>query len=370
MQKFLKTFLIVGSIGCYLSTAEAFNWFKPKQTEYGQDQDGVAGDSGSSSQSSGNRSGDSASIKKVYVSKSGSRSGDSGGSRSGDASDFQASTTTKTQSPLMKAYNNSGTFKPNSMQTSGTYGMHRGSFNCSSLSKICADAPKNCEKVKKTIPNGEALDYTLQYLSDNYEQMQDTSCLSGSTHGNSVKKGFSNASNGKGKFILNDTDSRLGNGRAQAHYVDLCQGEYHTYGVKMGTGQTFLDVVNKHSTLTGAFMSGQQKIRFEPTKSSKPGYRKAGLNDPYQVELVGLNSSNAQTDDSKPMHESPFNTSWGCPSIDRSSSDILNKIKGGNLVMNYRRGYMQRLGKNASCKNGRGAGSGYSSESVSQGGTQ
>lgn len=331
MQKFLMGLVMIGLIAeCSFSPALAFQWFKPAPTDSGEED--TPGD------------------RDVSISF---KSGDS---------------TANPTSPFTNTQNNSTVFKPSGVNTSNRYDQQRSGFPCSELVKICPQAPANCEKARKVVGNGEALDYTLQYLSDNYERLQDPSCHSGSSHGNNIKEGFSNASNGKGKFALIDTDTRLANGRAQAHYVDLCKGEYHAYGSKMGTGKTFLDSTGKHSTLTGAFMTGKDKRQFTPYTSA--GYKRAGLFDPKQVELVGLNSSNDRTDESKPMHESPFNTSWGCPSIDRSDFDLLGKIKGGNLVMSYRRGYMQKLGKSASCKNGSGSGSGFSPESAGQRGVQ
>lgn len=215
---------------------------------------------------------------------------------------------------------------------------------------------RNCERLKKSgsIPNSHALDYTLNYLGQNYHGLKDYSCaLDGLTKDTAcdickkptqIRQGIKNGCS----FILNDLKRPWGDGttRTTGYYIDLCQESadplVQKFYVNVGTGtitnKNYADIADAKSTLPGAFLTDDKVMPFFPYNPDKYQTLKKNLGGVLpSIRLVGLNTSNNSSEDSKPMHVSPFKTSWGCPSVGQQTAPIMRKLveKGPALIMNY-----------------------------------
>ncbi|HRO66579.1 MAG TPA: hypothetical protein PL182_03335 [Pseudobdellovibrionaceae bacterium] len=234
---------------------------------------------------------------------------------------------------------------------------------------------RNCLTIlsRKLIANEKAFTYTMEYLRDNSGRLADSSCLP-ETVGfmpktvtikkkkktivktvvtgkpgeegvtvDTLKNGIQN----KCVFFLNDVGASKGHPQAQGYLVDLCATDEKKVVTKIttnkgtGTGAgnaKFTDVEGKKTTLVGAFITAPQVHDFIPFKMSG-GYKKIKKKEGRirGLRLFGLNSSNNDTYQGKPMHASPYNTSWGCPSVRGEDSWIMDKLVEGGpaLVMNY-----------------------------------
>lgn len=241
---------------------------------------------------------------------------------------------------------------------------------------------KNCYELIKKANNGQlpkkALIYSLKYLKANLGQLQDSRCLAaGGT------KGIKNSC----QFILNDLNSRVKNfpNRSPSYFIDLCDGGdksakkglvYKTY-INRGTGSqknSYADTKGRNTTTAGAFITGAL-TPFIPYRVTK-AYKNLGWSRCFQKDsrgriltnrpvknmaqcpvtrlaLYGAHSSNNSTSKSKPMHVSPYKSSWGCPSVgldDRWMMDTLHK-NGPSLVMNYGPERLHKDSSINSCKN-------------------
>jgi hypothetical protein len=211
---------------------------------------------------------------------------------------------------------------------------------------------RNCQTLvaRGLIPNQNAFTYTLQYLRDNYRKLADPSCAMRSVaiashhvmNKDKVLRGIQNGC----QFVINDTTS-MWEGmklRTPAYFVDLCSKNpdkvVRKFFMNVGTGPRYVDKEGNHSTVAGAFMTDSATYSFQPFRKS-PGYRKIeksmkGGRLPG-LRLVGLNSSDCRTDFGKPLHVSPYQSSWGCPSVGVENADILFTLAehGPSLVINY-----------------------------------
>jgi uncharacterized protein YgiM (DUF1202 family) len=227
--------------------------------------------------------------------------------------------------------------------------------NCLSLMKL-ADQ----RKISK-----EALVYTLNYLKLNMGEIQDKSCTRAKSK--NTKDGIKNGC----QFVINDLNKTANNNATQSpsYFIDLCDGGPKSSKrglltksyINRGTGSvagfgSYTDKPGKKTTLVGPFLTGAAS-HFVPFKVNR-SYKNIGWSDCFVVdkngrktgkykplsqcsvtrlELYGLSSSNNSSDDGKPMHVSPYKSSWGCPSIpkeDRWKILELNQ-NGPSLVMNY-----------------------------------
>ena len=213
---------------------------------------------------------------------------------------------------------------------------------------------RNCLRLLDMANRGEiprdALVYTLNYLKLNLGELQDESCIRVAEHGlleNSCQ------------FQLNDLNQRVSGfpHRSPSYFIDLChggeggfgQGLVHRSFINRGTGSendSYADVSGRRTTTVGPFLTGSYGP-FTPYRVNQ-AYRNIGVgtcnaNTPIEdcrvprLELIGLASSNNDSTAAKPMHVSPYRSSWGCPSIqpeDRWQMVALYR-NGPSLVMNY-----------------------------------
>lgn len=256
----------------------------------------------------------------------------------------------------------------------------------------------NCHQLvsRKLIPNSEALDYTLRYMRDNSGKLADDRCLPPKvgterrtvtvrTKRGPVKRTVvSSAVSGEAnmsrdvlrqgvknqcQFLINDTTSTVKGfpNRGNAYWVDLCSKDAaklvtKTYFNK-GTGRGNRDVPGANTTVVGAFLTGSSTFNFVPYRMSN-GYREIarmsrkqnGSSKITAVRLFGVNSSNNDTSRSKPLHVSPYRSSWGCPSTSPENAPLIEKLaqNGPSLVMNY--GPSQFHKSTTSCENEPGKG--------------
>lgn len=202
---------------------------------------------------------------------------------------------------------------------------------------------KNCQALfdGKQVPNKDALSYTLKFLALNLNKLKDGSCVK---HGHGIaKQGIRNEC----QFVINDVNSRYQGKPFQSngYLINLCAKDSrqlvrHFY-LNKGTGTAkhgYSDREGAHTTSLGAYLTDSQIESFHPYKM-KPGY--SAIKRQYgripRLALVGLHSSNNDTSASKPMHASPFSSSWGCPSVSPANIDVLKVLAEGgpSLVMNY-----------------------------------
>ncbi len=149
------------------------------------------------------------------------------------------------------------------------------------------------------------------------------------------------------QFVINDLNSRYQGmiNRSNAYYVDLCAKDSkkivtHFY-MNKGTGTSshgYSDREGAHSTVAGAFLTAPHTFDFHPFRMSS-GYRQIAreLGHIPALRIVGLNSSNNSTDFGKPIHVSPYKSSWGCPSVSSQDAWVLQKLaaRGPSLLVNY-----------------------------------
>lgn len=236
----------------------------------------------------------------------------------------------------------------------------------------------NCRLLlkNKLIPNTAALDYTLRYMRDNTGKLADDRCLPPSvgastrtirvraggrivtrqvTSGRTGEQGMSKDVLRQGvknqcHFLINDTTASIRGFpyRGPAYHVDLCAQNpskiVTTTYFNKGTGRGHSDISGRHTTVVGAFLTASTSFDFRPYRMSG-GYqeilrqtrRQTGKGKIVGVRLFGLNSSNNNTSASKPLHVSPYRSSWGCPSTGMENGPLLERLaaNGPSLVMNY-----------------------------------
>ena len=205
-----------------------------------------------------------------------------------------------------------------------------------------------------SIPNTQAVNYTLNFLAQNYQGLKDSHCAFDGLKKDvacdickkpdQVRQGIKNGCS----FILNDLKKPWGDGttRTTGYYVDLCKSStepiVQKFYINQGTGtsgnKNYADEEGAKSTLPGAFLTDDRVTPFYPYDPEKyVAIRKRLGGTLPSIRLRGLNASNNSSEDSKPMHVSPFKTSWGCPSVGPQSAAIIEKLvqKGPALIMNY-----------------------------------
>lgn len=252
-----------------------------------------------------------------------------------------------------------------------------GTFDCEKFkSKNIGCDPNtvvtHCKDLSKKIPRAEALAYTLQYFFENHGQLRDARCALAS---DTVAAEVFSEEEVKGgitapRFMLRDMATAKAS-QVDSYLVDLCSGDFKEFKSNIGTGTSrdskgFVDVDDKHTTLTGAFLTDDKTSRLVPANPKDYKRIMKNFGDKTRVYLVGLNSSNNSTVLSKPMHISPYTSSWGCPSVVAQDADVLTRlVKDGqrSLVITYDKESMQKLGEGAVCTNGEGR-AGYKATDV------
>ncbi len=227
----------------------------------------------------------------------------------------------------------------------------------------------NCKAVvsKNLVPNPAALTYTIWYWVSNQNSLKDSSCgitgidpkdrCENCVNQNWIAQGFTN----KCSFILNDLDQQWAPdpqpGRSTAYFVDLCAKDpsqlVTSFYVNGGTGKRFDDspdnpktkFINK-STLAGAFLL-DNKIRGDFWTTQPDKYKiitdenNGGI---PSIRVIGLNSSNNDSESWKPFHLTPFKTGWGCLAVHKSNLHVMQNLvfRGTSLFMAYSPKYEQR----------------------------
>lgn len=194
---------------------------------------------------------------------------------------------------------------------------------------------QSCLKVYDRIPNKQAFQYALKYFVHNLGGLADPTCSAGA-RGGWQTNGIQNQC----VIMLNDVKQKWQNSgsRYTGYYIDLCKGFVRPVYVNRGKGNGYRDKPNQHTTLIGAFLTNNVVSEFKPLKDSA-GYatikRKWGTI--AKVDLIGLHSTNSVTSSSKPIHVSPHQSSWGCPSIAPENVWLIKKLAedGPSLVVNY-----------------------------------
>lgn len=226
----------------------------------------------------------------------------------------------------------------------------------------------NCKAILKRnlVPNKRALAYTMKYLDANRGSLRDPRCATapGAVKSNDrcvacrdenwIKSGIENGCS----FIINDLKRpwrrEPARNRTTGYYVDLCSDDPNkivtTFYINGGktSKPPFSDAPDSGpeisqwntSTLAGAFkIEGQVYGDFKPiTESKYTKIREANGGKIPALRMIGLNSSNNTTEDSKPMHVSAFRTGLGCPGVAQSTAAIFDKITasgGSSLMMAY-----------------------------------
>ncbi len=193
----------------------------------------------------------------------------------------------------------------------------------------------------------DAVTYSLAYLAANENQVQDMSCAKRSAQ----KAGLPTSIKNKCSFVVNNVENSIAGFplRSQAYYVDLCSTEVYSvvrkFNAKKGVGPTYLDVNEKNSTVAGVFLTDDKVRGFtgKPKKNGKESKEYAALRRTMPkgfipaLDLTPMQSTNDDSSDDKPVHVSPYNSSFGCPSIDKSDADIIYKLaqNGPSMWINY-----------------------------------
>lgn len=223
----------------------------------------------------------------------------------------------------------------------------------------------NCRALfrNRLVPNAPALNYTLQYWLENRDELKDPSCaLEGMSRATGcascreeswTRAGFQNQCS----FVINDLqrpwrERRPAARRTTAYYVDLCSSDpnkiVRTFYMNGGIGTPFDSSRDRgtqesefnKSTLAGAFKL-EGRVFHQRDAYNLAAYqgilRRSGGTIPA-VYMAGLNSSNNQSEADKPIHVSPFRSSWGCPSVSEETGNwLFNEMtsRGSTLYMAY-----------------------------------
>lgn len=221
---------------------------------------------------------------------------------------------------------------------------------------------KNCQKLVAQANSGALPKKAVLFALKVFQETAGNYC-----GGNTIDNKYRN----KCSFFVTDLDAVYGGNqnRSPAYLIDLCAGDkkrtqlndvvYKTF-TNRGTGSggrrgtaNYSDVPGSKTTLPGIFMT-KGLSGFDPYPSSAPkyqnmlGYRR---NDPrcegkgtwknqflkncpvLRLEVERL--TNTRTDDSKPMHTSPFQSSAGCPSLDKKDNWVMRHLasQGNSLYV-------------------------------------
>ncbi len=259
----------------------------------------------------------------------------------------------------------------------------------------------NCESLvrRKLVPNAAALDHTIKYLVANHKGLQDSRCATRKLRTEKlhwigqasdicenckksdwVEKGIENNCS----FVINDLQtpwvrSKKGpTDQTTGYFVDLCSSnssslvtKFAINGASGGRGddiprEKLQTAPSNSKTLAGAFlMNGKVTNDFVPGNKVKyesiaKNFRKCTSLNPRicdsgipAIRMVGLNSSNNDTEFDKPFHISKYTRGLGCPGIQftKDAEPMMQKIasRGSSLYMSYDGEKSKQAGK--SCYN-------------------
>lgn len=226
---------------------------------------------------------------------------------------------------------------------------------CESLARIYDFNTKlriaNCKAAYAAIDNKEAFKFTIQYFNDNYKKLADPTCAKEST---SVQKGvlpFDTVASGIQNgctMVLNDLETPYQKFpfRSVAYFIDLCAKDrkkaVRKFFMMKGVGSQekgYLDAPEQFTTLAGAFLTNSKVEKFKPYKKTAK-YEdmriKMGGTIP-KLRVIGLNNSNNSSEFTKPIHASPYFSSFGCPSVAPENAWVIEDLatRGPSLLMNY-----------------------------------
>lgn len=227
---------------------------------------------------------------------------------------------------------------------------------------------ENCKKLERqNLINDDALEYTIKYLVANLNGLQDSSCatrddavLSGGRYLDRcqncqskewITKGIENNCS----FVINDMKKRWDKEttRTTAYFVNLCDSSGPTvkkFAMNSSKGKPgddtprdpqIGDPPSSNSVLHGAFVLNDRVTYDFYTES--PAYNELRKDFKTQggipaIRMVGLNSSNNNTEFDKPFHVSAFTRGNGCPGVEKSTYPIMKEIvasKKSSLYMAY-----------------------------------
>lgn len=231
----------------------------------------------------------------------------------------------------------------------------------------------NCEKLYSSqIPKG-ALDFTLGVMAKNSTSFRSNKCFDkkglassghysmGGTKSGDVRARMANGLKNKCTFVINDMGDKKAQCRGTMYFIDMCKGAApkitETY-VNMGSGtcrlnRGFLNESGKQTTTLGAFITNDHVFNFSSTKSSYVELRRSiqrasGEKKAHALQVFGLqNTNNSASKDMKYMHVSPYQSSWGCPSIAGENYWMIKELAKNHpsLLVNYHEGKMEDINK-------------------------
>lgn len=197
---------------------------------------------------------------------------------------------------------------------------------------------ENCVRAYEAVKNKDAFVYAMSYFTNNIRRLADDTCAKKDSR-NWYKRGIQNQCS----FVFADfKDTWPGSTtRATGNFIDLCaKGTVlKKFYVNRGTGNGYRDKGGANTTVPGAFLTNSRITEFTPYNFSgayKELKRKLGGTLP-ELQVIGLHSTNNDTDESKHIHVSPYQTSWGCPSVNGDNVPIMKELakNGPSLWINY-----------------------------------
>lgn len=189
--------------------------------------------------------------------------------------------------------------------------------------------------------NSFAMDQCHEFDAPNHYSMR------GVTRENfedSLSEGLPN----KCQIMINDTRERPSQYRGTMYYIHLCgdrpQVERDYFNMGTGTFQNnFANRAGQRTTVLGAFFTNYESFDYQPGNSRYQSTRQtianlSGIEESTAVQLFGLQNTNSTSAPTKKyLHVSPYQSSWGCPSIRAENYWMIRELaeNGPSLVLNY-----------------------------------
>lgn len=231
-----------------------------------------------------------------------------------------------------------------------------------------------CDKLVKSgeIPKG-ALSFTLGVMAKNSTSFSSDKCfakkglaskhhysMKGTTT-DSVRTRMKNGLKNKCTFVINDMGDKKAACRGTMYFVDMCKGGEpkitKTYvNIGAGTcrkGRGYKNESGQQTTTLGAFITNDHVFNFSSTKDKYNTLRRSikkvsGESKAHALQIFGLqNTNNSASRDMKYMHVSPYQSSWGCPSIAGENYWMIEELAKNHpsLLVNYHEGKMEDINK-------------------------
>lgn|GEM_PF-7007223 len=220
---------------------------------------------------------------------------------------------------------------------------------------------KNCEKIVKSgsVPNTDALAYSIKYLTQNLGTLKDPSCAIDGVRQHAMPRGYCDDCRNEDRirngikndctFVINDLEHKWHGEahRSPGYFIDLCAESKSnlvtSFYINTGRGSGHQNVADNDDSLAGAFLlEDQVETNFVAMSNTKyKGVRsRLGGASPV-IRLVGLQSSNAGGSYDKPFHVAPpeFHSSLGCMGVseDLYKNGVMQKMvsRGPSLLVSY-----------------------------------